>query len=113
MNSKKKGSGGERELCEILRSYGYDSHRNDQRYTGGIENPDISLPMIHVECKRTETLRLYDALEQAIHDANGKSIPAVMHRRNRSPWIVIMRLDDWIILYRAYEQAPHPKVYIE
>lgn len=102
MNGKKKGSAGERELAGILRAHGYDSHRNDQRYVGGLENPDISLPGVHVECKRTEALRLYDSIAQATHDANGKALPVVMHRRNHSPWLAIMRLDDWIQLYREW-----------
>ena len=102
MNSKRKGSAGERELAGILRAHGYDAHRNDQMYVGGTENPDITLPGVHIECKRTEALRLYDAMEQAARDANGKALPVVMHRRNHSPWLAIMRLDDWIQLYKEW-----------
>jgi len=102
MNGKRKGSAGERELVGILRAHGYDSHKNDQRYVGGKENPDVTLPGIHAEVKRTEALRLYDALAQAIGDANGKALPAVFHRRNHASWVVIMRLDDWIQLYREW-----------
>ena len=29
-------------------------------------------------------------------DADGR-IPAVVHRRNREPWLITMRLDDWIV----------------
>ena len=101
MNSKKKGSRGERELAETLRGYGLDSHRNDQRYVSGLENPDVSLPGVHIEVKRTEALRLYDSMNQAVRDANGKAVPVVMHRRNRSPWLVVMRLEDWAAWYRG------------
>lgn len=103
MNSKAKGSAGERELAGILRGHGYESHRNDQQYKGGKDNPDITLDGMHVECKRTEALRLYDALEQARRDANGHAVPCVMHRKNHAPWVVIMYLDDWIHLYREWE----------
>lgn len=103
MNSKRKGSTGERELAGILRHHGYDSHRNDQRYVGGLENPDITLPGVHAEGKRTEALRLYDSMAQAVRDANGKTLPVVMHRKNHSPWVVIMRLDDWVQIYREWE----------
>lgn len=65
---------------------------------GGLENPDITLPGMHVEVKRTEALRLYPAMEQAIRDANGKAVPVVMHRKNRAGWLVVMRLEDWIKL---------------
>jgi len=57
--------------------------------------PDVmvDIPDVHIECKRTERLRLYEALEQAIGDASGK-VPVVAHRQNRRPWVVIVRLDD-------------------
>ena len=103
MNVKRKGNAGERELASLLRSYGYESHRNDQMYKGGKDNPDITLAGMHVECKRVEALRLYDALEQARRDANGHAIPCVMHRKNHAPWVVIMYLSDWIQLYREWE----------
>ena len=105
MNSKRKGSVGERELAKILSSHGYSSSRNNQQYIGGLENPDISLPGIHIECKRTEKLRLYDAMTQAVHDSNGKSLPVVMTRKNHAPWLAIMRLDDWVVLYKEWEAA--------
>ena len=103
MNSKKKGSAGERQLASILQSYGYAAHRNDQRYTGGLENPDVSLRGVHIECKRAEAFRLYDALAQATRDANGKALPVVMHRKNNAPWVVVMALEDWIKLYREWQ----------
>ena len=105
MNSKRKGSAGERELAGVLRAHGYDAHRNDQRYVGGLERPDVALPGVHVECKRCEALRLYDALAQATRDANGKSLPAVMHRKNHAPWVVIMALDSWMELFREWESG--------
>ena len=61
MNSKAKGSAGERELCEYLTEAGYPAHRNDQRYTGGKGNPDIDaegLETLHIECKRVEHLNI-------------------------------------------------------
>ena len=102
MNSKRKGSAGERELAGILCAYGYDAHRNDQRFVSGLENPDVALSGVHIEVKRCEALRLYDAVEQAARDANGKAVPVVMHRKNHAPWLVIMPLDSWIELYREW-----------
>ena len=105
MNSRRKGSQGERELAKVLRTHGFDAHRNDQMYKGGMENPDVSLPGIHIEVKRAERLSLYDALAQAQQDANGKSVPAVMHRKNHAQWVVIMTLEDWIPLYREWREG--------
>lgn len=101
MNSKRKGSAGERELAGILQAVGL-AHRNDQRYVGGVDNPDIALnaggTVYHVECKRAERFNAYAAMEQAEHDANGHAVPVVIHRRNRAPWLVVMKLADWVRL---------------
>ena len=37
---------------------------------------------------------LYEAMQQAQHDADGKAVPIVCHRRNRHPWVVDMTLED-------------------
>ena len=99
MNSKAKGSAGERELCMWLTAHGYPARRNEQRYTGGKGNPDVSVEGLegyHFEVKRVEKLNVSEAMRQAEADADGR-IPAVVHRRNREPWLITMRLDDWIV----------------
>lgn len=98
MRSKAKGSAGERELCAILTDAGFSAHRNDQRYVGGLGNPDISaegLEDYHVEVKRVERLNINEAMQQAEADAAGR-VPVVVHRRSRRPWLVTLRLSDWL-----------------
>ena len=101
MKSKKKGSAGERELLSILAEAGA-AQRNDQRYVGGVDNPDISFQMggnrFHVECKRAEKFNAYAAMDQAQRDANGHAVPIVAHRRNRRPWLVVLTLEDFLRL---------------
>ena len=41
MNSKKKGNAGEVELLHLFHDRGFPVYRNDQRYRGGLENPDL------------------------------------------------------------------------
>jgi len=93
--SRNKGKVGERELAhELTRVLGVSARRGVQ-FQGGPGSPDVvaDLPGIHIECKRTERFRLYEALEQAVEDA-GNNIPVVLHRQNRQPWVAVMRLDD-------------------
>ena len=96
MNVKRKGSGGERELAEILRRAGIMAYRNDQMYTGGKGNPDVYAEIrghpIHVEVKRVERLNVSEAINQAIRDAGSGYLPIVAHRRNREQWLVTMPL---------------------
>lgn len=100
MNSKQKGNRGELELLHLLEGRGLCADRNDQRYVGGKDNPDIALMIggkkYHVEVKRTEKFALYPAMEQAQADANGHAVPVVIHRRNRKPWVVVMTLEDFL-----------------
>ena len=96
---REKGKRGERELAAVLRSYGYDCRRGVQ-YHGGPDSEDvIGLPGVHIECKRVERLNIRQAMAQSAGDAGPEEIPVVCHRRNRSEWLVTMRLDDWIRLY--------------
>lgn len=101
-NSKRKGKNGELELVRKLNEYGYKTRRSVQ-YNGKAEEgqPDlIGLPGVHIECKRTEALRLYDAVDQAKRDSKG-DLPAVFHRKNNCEWVVIMPLDAWMQLYKG------------
>lgn len=98
-----KGKRGERELAKKLREYGYDCRRG-QQYCGIDGNADVvGLHGIHIECKRVEHINVYDSMQQAVNDANQSDLPVVFHRRNNHEWIVIMLLDDWINLYREWE----------
>ena len=99
-NSKQKGKRGELELAHYLTDHGIKAKRGVQ-YQGSQDSPDVVTDMkdIHIECKRNEKLNIYKAIKQAIHDA-GNKIPCVMHRRNKEEWLVTMRLDDWIRLYK-------------
>lgn len=99
--SQRKGADGERELASLLREQGFDIQRGGSLSFGEI--PDLTgLPGIHIEVKRVERLNLGEAMEQAIRDAERfhDGAPTVFHRRNRQPWLVTMRLSDWLGLYK-------------
>lgn len=98
--SQTKGRAGEQELARLLRQHGYEIERGGALSFG--ERPDLmGLPGVHIECKRVERLNLDAAMAQAIRDSArfGDGAPAVFHRRNRQPWLVTMRLEDWMRLY--------------
>jgi hypothetical protein len=93
--SKRKGKRGELEAAaEIRRILKVDASRGRQ-YCGSDDAPDIrtAIAEVHFEVKRTEALRLQEALDQAIRDA-GEKIPVVLHRANNRPWLAIVRLED-------------------
>ena len=102
MNSRTKGAVGERELAKKLREYGYDCRRGQQYCGTNVDADVIGLPGIHIECKRVERLNIDDAMLQAIRDRRDGEYPAVFHRKNNHEWLVTMRLDNWIEIYREW-----------
>jgi Holliday junction resolvase len=95
MNSRAKGKRGELMLAKILREHGYDAHRGVQ-YHGGSDSPDVTgIPGFHIESKFVENLSVRKAMEQSISDA-GDKIPTVMWKKSNEPWLVVMRLEDFL-----------------
>ena len=110
MNSAKKGARGERELAELLREQGYFVERGGTQSYGS--KPDLyGLPGIHIECKRVEHLNIQEAMDQSCRDSKKfrDGLPAVFHRRSRSPWLVTMLFSDWIKVYKEAEKVTHWK----
>jgi Holliday junction resolvase len=94
--SRNKGKVGERELAhELSRIFGVSARRGVQ-FQGSPDSPDVVTEILdlHIECKRTERFRLYEALDQAVEDAGATKIPIVFHRQNKKPWVAIVKLDD-------------------
>lgn len=99
-SQQRKGADGERELAAKLRDYGYEIERGGSLSFG--EVPDlVGLPGVHIECKRVERLNVSEAMQQAIRDAERfrDGAPVLFHRRNRQPWLVTLRLEDFMDMY--------------
>lgn len=98
--SRNKGKSGERELAAKLREYGFEARRG-QQYCGANGDADvIGLEGIHIEVKRTEKFRMYEALDQARNDAKEGETPVVFTRKNNCDWVVCLRLDDFMKLFK-------------
>ena len=98
---RERGKRGERELAAILREHGYEARRG-QQYCGTNGDADVvGLPGIHIECKRTERVRLYTALAQSNQDARDGEVPVVISRADRKPWVVTLSLDDFLDLLES------------
>lgn len=92
---RNKGVRGELEAArEIRRIFGVYAERGQQR-SGSADSPDVksALEGIYLEVKRKERIQLYPALDKAVSEC-GDARPIIMHRKNRRPWLVTMRLDD-------------------
>lgn len=108
INSKQKGARFERLLASKFREYGYSDSRRTAQYCGntGDASDVVGLPLIHVEAKHQEQMRLYEWIAQAKRDAQAGSenkLPAVFHKKNNAEILVTMTLEDWMCIYREFE----------
>ena len=102
---RQKGKRGEREAAAELAAVLGVTARRGVQYHGGPDSPDVVLEgvPIHVECKRTERLALWPAIEQAVADA-GERVPIVWHRCNKRESVVIIRTCDLLRLVHALRE---------
>lgn len=102
--SQQKGRRAEIELATILNRHGYDT-RPGVPCSFGSEPDLVGLPGIHAELKRREAVDISAALRQAQEDAEYfGGVPVLFCRGNREAWRVVMGLEDWLQLYRAYAE---------
>ena len=103
-NSRSKGARGERELSNKLKEFGFNTRRG-QQYCGANGDADVvGIDGIHIECKRVQSLNLSKAMKQAESDARDGEAPMVFHRKDREPWYVTMRIDDWAIREKIFQK---------
>lgn len=111
-NGRAKGARGELEFVAWLKQeFGYDGRRS-QQYCGTAGDADVVTeldPVLFVDVKRVELLRMYEALEQVQFDARDTDrIPVVMHKKNRGDWIAILDAATFIELLRHHPGCPSP-----
>lgn len=102
INSRAKGCRGELELAHILSLRGFEAKRGRQ-FKGSPDSPDIeceALAPFHIECKRVEALSLYKAMSQSEKDCGSHQLPIVMHRKSGQEWLAILKLDDFLALFK-------------
>lgn len=100
INSKDKGARYERHIAQVLRDHGYEAERGCQ-HAGGKDSPDVKHNMqgIHIECKKTEHLQIWQALAQSERDAGDDEIPIVVFSRNYSKDYVALSFEDFLKIF--------------
>lgn len=102
-----KGKRGEREVAEICRDFGFPATRTAQHCGKTAGKADVEgVPGLHLEVKRTETLRPWDYMDQALRDALAAGrgeMPTVVWRKNEHDWLALLRFTDLLALVKAAE----------
>lgn len=110
--SRNKGKRGELECRNVWRARGYAGAHRSQQFSGkGESSADIVGvdPRLHIECKVGYSYKkVYDFMEQAKTDAKEGQIPIVNCRMDREEWLCVLRLEDFIELFKKadYHRTP-------
>lgn len=93
--SKRKGKRGELDAVRAWKEATGLPARRSRQYAGRPESPDleIGIPGIYAECRRREKMNVGAAVERAAREA-GDMLPILLHRANRQPWLLTLRLAD-------------------
>lgn len=110
--AKQKGAGYERELAAYINERLPGLRTRRALLSGGGRNEggaDIDgTPRIHIEAKRTEAFRPYDAMaqaEEAVQRSGSGVVPVVVQRRSHMETgesLVVLRLAHFLDLYSAW-----------
>jgi len=109
--SRDKGKRGQREFVKRVEEAGFNAiDLGNLQASSTVKVPDVTIDDVAiVEVKYREAFQLYPSLEQAIEAFGGYKLrkpcafPVVAHRRNYKDWVVVLRLEDFFELLRAYE----------
>jgi hypothetical protein len=109
VNSRRKGTVGERLACHAIREATGFSAKRTQQYRGTTDSSDVEvaeMPELFVEVKREERLQVHKAMAKAVADAATK-LPLILHRKNNTEWLVTVRLTDLRRLADVVEKGSH------
>ena len=105
--SRDRGAAYEREIANEFKDWGYKAYRTAQHMGKTGQAPDVSgIPGLHPECKRRRKIAVYEWMDQAVNDAmaEGKgNVPVVFCRADMEESLAIVRLEDFIQMYREWE----------
>lgn len=109
INSRRKGKVGELEAAETLRTlFGWTTRRTQQfAANANADSADLRVeqtPELFWEVKRVNRLNIPKTMRVAVSQC-GRRTPVLMHRPDRSDWLLTIRLIDLPVLCHAYESA--------
>ena len=101
--ARDKGKRRELEFVHIMNEAGFPVRRG---YVFQHEPDIVGLEGFHAEIKGHESLNVRKALQQSIDDAEKRKdgIPILAWKKSREPWVVVLKLDDFIKLIRRYRE---------
>ena len=107
--SRDRGAAYEREIANAFKDWGYKAYRTAQHMGKTGQAPDVGgIPKVHAECKRRRSIAVYEWMKQAINDSKAEdkgNIPVVFCRADNEESLVVIRLEDFLTIYREWESG--------
>lgn len=93
-NNRERGKRGERDARDAIRKWwGITTAYRAAQSSGSLSADLGGTGNIHCEVKLRKSIAVYDFIEQAVRDCKTK-VPVVLMRRDRSGWLLMLRLED-------------------
>jgi hypothetical protein len=105
LNSRRKGAKGETEFIKQHLAPTWPEAKRNLDQFGADKRDCLNVAGVHWQIKRTETLRVWAAIEQAESEAASTDTPVVAFRRNRSKWFCVIAADELVALLRLREEG--------
>ena len=101
VKGRQKGVAFEREVAKAFEAAGFTvrglESGGDHLVIGGARMIRGTLPVIHVECKRAERLKLPEWLRQLRRDCpDGAALPVLVFKQSRQPAYAVIPFDQYL-----------------
>ena len=95
-SQRRKGKRTENELCAFLRPWFPDARRNLEQTQAGDGRDVLGTPGLCLQLKSGKAPRWRLALAEAVESAEDGEVPVGVTKRDRSPFVVHLHLEDFL-----------------
>jgi hypothetical protein len=114
-SAKAKGRRACKDVVDLILSHFPELTEKDVTVTpSGVTGVDVQLSQrafdllpFAIECKNTESLNIWNALEQAKSHVKGMEMPLLFFKRNRSELFVTLSAKNFFKLYEKKDNSSH------
>ena len=102
INQRTKGHAFERDMCELLRRYGYHAvtSRSESKALDDMKVDIVDNTKFYFQCKAVE--RMAQPYHDLLKEIKTGKIPVILHKRNNKGVVAVLRLEDFanLLLYK-------------
>ena len=108
LRSRNRGKRGEREAAAHIAWLWNVRARRGRQYAGDPSAPDVVIeraPQLWTEVKLRESLNVASTFERVAEESGDERVPLLLHRRNRSEWLLTLKAADLLLVRELLRDA--------